>query len=685
MNIESSVIIFALVSGVVGIAYGVYLTFWVLRQDAGNETMQTIALAIQEGASAYLKRQYRTVGVVAGIMFLILWLTGIWSDNFGLLPAMGFVVGAAASALAGYVGMVIAVRANVRTAQAASHGLDPALQVAFKGGAVTGLLLIGLGLVALAGFYAIGSAIAGQEKAVHALISLGFGGSLISVFARVGGGIYTKAADVGADLVGKVEAGIPEDDPRNPAVIADNVGDNVGDCAGMAADLFETYVVTIVAAMVLATSLFPGNVAPVLYPLALGGLTVFATIIGIFFVKVSEGGSIMSALYKGLFVSGGLAAVAFFPVTTHMMDGVGGVSGISYFIAALLGLAVTLALVFITDYFTATAYAPVREVAKASETGHATNIIAGLAVGMQSTGWPVVVIVAAILSSFGICGGAEGGGLYGVAVAAVAMLSMAGIVVAIDAFGPVTDNAGGIAEMSHLGEDVRKITDALDAVGNTTKAVTKGYAIGSAALAALVLFAEYAREARAGDPSLTFDLSDPNILVGLFIGGMLPFIFGALCLKAVGQAGGLVVEEVRRQFREIPGIMEGTQKPEYGTCVDIVTQAALQKMLVPGLIPVISPILVGVILGPAALGGVLVGSIVTGLFLAITMTSGGGAWDNAKKYIEEQGLKGTEIHKAAVTGDTVGDPFKDTAGPAINPMIKVINIVSLLIISFIVP
>ena len=685
MNIESSVIIFALVSGVVGIAYGVYLTFWVLRQDAGNETMQTIALAIQEGASAYLKRQYRTVGVVAGIMFLILWLAGIWSDNFGLLPAMGFVVGAAASALAGYVGMVIAVRANVRTAQAASHGLDPALQVAFKGGAVTGLLLIGLGLVALAGFYAIGSAIAGQEKAVHALISLGFGGSLISVFARVGGGIYTKAADVGADLVGKVEAGIPEDDPRNPAVIADNVGDNVGDCAGMAADLFETYVVTIVAAMVLATSLFPGNVAPVLYPLALGGLTVFATIIGIFFVKVSEGGSIMSALYKGLFVSGGLAAVAFFPVTTHMMDGVGGVSGISYFIAALLGLAVTLALVFITDYFTATAYAPVREVVKASETGHATNIIAGLAVGMQSTGWPVVVIIAAILSSFGICGGAEGGGLYGVAVAAVAMLSMAGIVVAIDAFGPVTDNAGGIAEMSHLGEDVRKITDALDAVGNTTKAVTKGYAIGSAALAALVLFAEYAREARAGDPSLTFDLSDPNILVGLFIGGMLPFIFGALCLKAVGQAGGLVVEEVRRQFREIPGIMEGTQKPEYGTCVDIVTQAALQKMLVPGLIPVISPILVGVILGPAALGGVLVGSIVTGLFLAITMTSGGGAWDNAKKYIEEQGLKGTEIHKAAVTGDTVGDPFKDTAGPAINPMIKVINIVSLLIISFIVP
>ena len=688
MNVEfgaGSVIIFALVSGIVGIAYGLYLTFWVLRQDAGNDTMQAIALAIQEGASAYLNRQYRTVGIVAGVMFLILWLAGMWSDHFGLLTAMGFVVGAAASALAGYVGMVIAVRANVRTAQAASNGLDPALQVAFKGGAVTGLLLIGLGLVALAGFYAIGSAIAGQEKAVHALISLGFGGSLISVFARVGGGIYTKAADVGADLVGKVEAGIPEDDPRNPAVIADNVGDNVGDCAGMAADLFETYVVTIVAAMVLAMSLFPGNLAPVLYPLALGGLTVFATIIGIFFVKASEGGSIMAALYKGLFVSGGLAAIAFFPVTLNMMDGIGGVSGISYFIAALLGLAVTLALVFITDYYTATGYSPVQEVAKASETGHATNIIAGLAVGMQSTAWPVIVIVVAILLSFGICGGAEGGGLYGVAVAAVAMLSMAGIVVAIDAFGPVTDNAGGIAEMSHLGEDVRKITDALDAVGNTTKAVTKGYAIGSAALAALVLFAEYAREAQAGNQGLTFDLSDPNILVGLFLGGMLPFIFGALCMKAVGQAGGLVVEEVRRQFREIPGIMEGTQKPEYGTCVDIVTQSALQKMLVPGIIPVIAPILVGVLLGPAALGGVLVGSIVTGLFLAITMTSGGGAWDNAKKYIEEQGLKGTETHKAAVTGDTVGDPFKDTAGPAINPMIKVINIVSLLIISFLVP
>ncbi|NKB80686.1 MAG: sodium-translocating pyrophosphatase [Nitrospirales bacterium] len=678
------VILFSLVSGVAGIAYGLYLTFWVLRLDSGNETMQNIALAIQEGASAYLNRQYRTVGMVAAGMFLVLWAAGLFSENFGLLTAIGFLVGATASATAGYVGMIIAVRANVRTAHAASMGLNPALNVAFKGGAVTGLLLIGLGLVALAGFYAVGVWVAGPEKAVHALISLGFGGSLISVFARVGGGIFTKAADVGADLVGKIEAGIPEDDPRNPAVIADNVGDNVGDCAGMAADLFETYVVTIVAAMVLAMSMFPGQTGPVLYPLILGGLTVFATIVGTFFVKVTEGGTIMSALYKGLFVSGGIAAVAFFPVTVSVMDGVGEVSGISYFLAALLGLVVTIAMVFITDYYTSTSYAPVKDIAQSSETGDATNIIAGLAVGMQSTTLPVVVIAAAIMASFYVCGGADAGGLYGVAVAAVSMLSMAGIVVAIDAFGPITDNAGGIAEMSHLGVDVREITDALDAVGNTTKAVTKGYAIGSAGLAAVVLFAEYARAAKAGSATITFDLSNPDILVGLFLGGMLPFIFGALCMKAVGQAGGLVVEEVRRQFRDIKGIMEGTGKPEHGTCVDIVTQAALQKMLVPGIIPVLAPILVGVVLGPTALGGMLVGSIVTGLFLAITMTSGGGAWDNAKKLIEEQGKKGTVAHKAAVTGDTVGDPFKDTAGPAINPMIKVINIVALLIIPFLV-
>ena len=678
------VIVFAIAAALAGIGYGLYLTFWVMKLHAGSREMQQIAQAIQEGAAAYLNRQYRTVGTVAAGLFAILWLAGFWSDRFGLITAVGFLVGAAASATAGYVGMNIAVRANVRTAQAAHNGLNSALTVAFRGGAVTGLLLIGLGLLALTLFYAIASTIAGQEKAIHALLSLGFGGSLISVFARVGGGIYTKAADVGADLVGKVEAGIPEDDPRNPAVIADNVGDNVGDCAGMAADLFETYAVTTVAAMVLAFTLFKGQAEPILYPLALGGLTILATMVGILFVKVGPSGGIMTALYKGLFVAGGIAAAAFYPITIRMMNGVAGVSGSSYYVAALLGLAVTLALVFITDYYTSKSYAPVRDIAKASETGHATNIIAGLAVGMQATAWPVVVIAAAILASFWICGGADKGGLYGVAVAAVSMLSMAGIVVAIDAFGPITDNAGGIAEMAHLGRDVRNITDPLDAVGNTTKAVTKGYAIGSAGLAAVVLFAEYAREVAKSNTASTFDLSNPNVLVGLFLGGMLPFIFGALCMKAVGQAAGLVVEEVRRQFRNIKGIMEGTGKPEYGTCVDIVTRAAIRKMMIPGLIPVISPILVGVILGPQALGGVLVGSIVTGLFVAISMTSGGGAWDNAKKFIEEQGKKGSETHKAAVTGDTVGDPCKDTAGPAINPMIKVINIVALLIVSLLV-
>ncbi len=684
MDVSRSVIVFAIAAAVAVIGYGLYLTFWVMKLPPGSREMQQIAQAIQEGAAAYLNRQYRTVGMVAAVLFLILWLAGLWSDRFGLLTAVGFLIGATASATAGYVGMNIAVRANVRTAQAAHNGLNSALTVAFRGGAVTGLLVIGLGLLALTVFYAIASTISGQEKAVHALLSLGFGGSLISVFARVGGGIYTKAADVGADLVGKVEAGIPEDDPRNPAVIADNVGDNVGDCAGMAADLFETYAVTTVAAMVLAFTLFKGQTEPILYPLALGGLTILATIIGILFVKVGPNGGIMSALYKGLFVAGGIAAVAFYPITIRIMEGVGGVTGGSYYIAALLGLAVTLALVFITDYYTSKSYTPVRDIAKASETGHATNIIAGLAVGMQATAWPVVVIAAAILASFWICGGADKGGLYGVAVAAVSMLSMAGIVVAIDAFGPITDNAGGIAEMAHLGKDVRNITDPLDAVGNTTKAVTKGYAIGSAGLAAIVLFAEYAREVAGGSTISGFELTNPDVLVGLFLGGMLPFLFGAMCLKAVGQAGGLIVEEVRRQFRTIPGIMQGTAKPEYATCVDIVTQAALKKMMIPGLIPVIAPILVGAILGPRALGGLLVGSIVTGLFVAISMTSGGGAWDNAKKFIEEQGKKGSETHKAAVTGDTVGDPCKDTAGPAINPMIKVINIVALLIVPFLV-
>ncbi|MFQ5735884.1 MAG: sodium-translocating pyrophosphatase [Thermodesulfobacteriota bacterium] len=673
MDISKVTIIFALASAGIGILYAAYLALWVNRLDSGTPEMKKIQAAIHEGAVAYMARQYRTVAVVGIIVFILLWVAGIWSSHFGLVTACGFLVGGVASGIAGYVGMMVAVRANAKTAQAANDGLNSALKVAFKGGAVTGLLLISLGLLSVTAFFAIAVNIAGEGKAVASLLSLGLGGSLISLFARVGGGIYTKAADVGADLVGKVEAGIPEDDPRNPAVIADNVGDNVGDCAGMAADLFETYAVTTVATMALAHLLYPGVKAAMLFPLVLGGAAIIMTIIGSWFVRVG-GGSIMGALYKGFIATAVLSAIAFYPITYYYMDGVGGVSATSYYLAALIGLFVTIALVVITDYYTATNYRPVRSIAFASVSGHGTNIIAGLAVGKQATAAPVLVIAGAILASFWTAG------LFGVAVAAEAMLTMAGIVVAIDAFGPITDNAGGIAEMANMGSAVRGVTDPLDAVGNTTKAVTKGYAIGSAGLAAIVLFSEYTRSVSTGGVQMIFDLSDPLVLVGLFIGGMLPFLFAAFLMRAVGDAAGAIVEEVRRQFREIKGIMDGSGKPEHGKCVDIVTAAAIQKMIIPSLIPVLTPIAVGLLLGPRALGGVLVGSIVTGLFVAIKMTSGGAAWDNAKKYIEEgfHGGKHQPAHQAAVTGDTVGDPYKDTAGPAINPMIKVINLVAVL-------
>ena len=667
-------ILFALGSAVIGIIYAAWLAFWVKGLDGGTPEMKMIQAAIHEGASAYMARQFKTVAVVAAIIFVLLWAAGAWSAHFGLLTACGFLVGGTASAISGYVGMMVAVRANAKTAQAAHNGLNAALQVAFRGGAVTGLLLISLGLMAVTGFYAIAINVTEESHAVSALLSLGLGGSLISLFARVGGGIYTKAADVGADLVGKVEAGIPEDDPRNAAVIADNVGDNVGDCAGMAADLFETYAVTTVATMALAHILFPGSQPAMLFPLLLGGVAIIMTIIGSWFVKVGSGGGIMAALYKGFIATAVLAAIAFFPVTYYLMDGVGGISWSNYYLCALVGLAVTIGLVVITDYYTAKHYSPVQEIANASISGHATNIIAGLAVGKQATALPVLVIAGAILASF------ELAGLFGVAVAAEAMLTMAGIVVAIDSFGPITDNAGGIAEMANMGSAVRGITDPLDAVGNTTKAVTKGYAIGSAGLAAIVLFAEYTRTISTNGVQVVFDLSDPLVLVGLFIGGMLPFYFAAQLMKAVGKTAGAIVDEVRRQFREIKGIMDGSAKPEYGKCVDIVTTAAIQKMVVPSLIPVVAPIAVGLTLGPKALGGVLVGAIVTGLFVAIKMTSGGAAWDNAKKFIEEgnHGGKHKPAHQAAVTGDTVGDPYKDTAGPGINPMIKVINLVAVL-------